>query len=632
MINQHPQGDKPIMGRQVRYLIESEHGILGAAAFNSASWRLAARDQFIGWSEPAREDNLQKVVSMSRFLIREEVKIDNLASHLLAQFAKQVPLDWQRLYGEEPLLLESFIDPAHFSGSCYRAANWIRVGQTKGRGRQDRNNEKLSTIKEVYLYPLTAGWKADLCASPRAPQQGAIQPLNFRIGLNSENGWADLEFEKTELSDQRLNSRAARIAENRFLNPGEGTTGLGRQSDIKGAYRFFESERDDLTIDNILAGHFQCTTRRMAAQEKVVLCSQDTTRLNYDGLKETTGLGAISGNQTGHQAQGLHLHSTMATTTTGLPLGLIDVQCWARLTKAEKKKRKKEIEATPDKSQSVEEKIQQKESYRWLYSYEQTDLIAQRLEGITVVNISDREGDIYELFSEAKKPHRKAHLLVRANHDRALLNEPHDNDTGARSKAEKETKENSAHIWPHLEKQSVAASIEVKLPQSQPNSKRKATLEIRYAKIKLKASTKKQANLPLWAVYVNEPNPPEGEPPVQWMLLTTIEITDAEEAMETVGWYCQRWKIEELHRVLKSGCRIEAKQLKTAEGLKRAIAIDLVVGWRILLLSKLSREHPELPGSVAFSPSEIEVLKIFSENRQSERQTKSSKKNATSPI
>jgi hypothetical protein len=619
MLEQHPQGRRPVMGRQIRYLIQSDHGVLGAAAFSAPAWRLSARDQFIGWSEPAREDNLQRVVSMSRFLIREEVSIDNLASHLLGLFAGQLPGDWLSRYGEKPLLLESFIDPGHFSGSCYRAANWLFAGQTKGRGRQDRNHENLSTRKDVYLYPLAPGWQAELCASPRAPEQGALEPLDYHTGLGGETGWAYPEFENTELGDKRLSTRVAQIAGKRFLNPGDGAvTGLGETALIKGAYRFFESEREELTIDNILAGHYQCTTRRTAAHE-VVLCSQDSTRLNYDGLKETTGLGAMSGNQTGHQAQGLHLHSTLALTTTGIPLGLIDAQCWARLTEAEKQKRQDDNDSERKCThRSVEEKIQEKESYRWMHSYEQSDAIAQRVEGLTVVNVSDREGDIYSLFAEAKKPHRKAHILVRANHNRALNDddEEEEENTSSADREQADQENLTVHLWPHLKNQPAAGTIKLNLPKTQTRPKRKATLEVRYAKITLKAPTKKQANLPLWAVYVSEPSPEEGAPPVEWMLLTTMEITSAEQAFEIVSWYCHRWKIEELHRVLKSGCRIEAKQLKTAEALKRAIAIDLVVGWRILLLSKLSREHPDLPASVAFSQGEIEVLKIFKARRE----------------
>ncbi len=618
MINQHPQGDKPIMGRQVRYLIESDHGVLGAASFSAAAWRLSARDEFIGWSEPAREDNLQRVVSMSRFLIREEVRIDNLASHLLGLFARELPEDWVRIYGEKPLLLESFIDPAQFSGSCYRAANWIFAGQTKGRGRQDRKTEYLSTKKDIYLYALASGWKSQLCASPRAPEEGALQSLDYHTGLGGgETGWANPEFENTELGDKRYSSRAAQIAEKRFLNPSDGgVSGLGEKALIKSAYRFYESPRKEITIDNILNGHFERTTRRMAAHE-VVLHSQDTTRLNYDGLQETTGLGAMSGNQTGHQAQGLHLHSTMALTTTGIPLGLSDVQCWARITKEEKEKRRQIAESIENYIPSVEEEIQEKESCRWLHSYEVSDAIAQRVEGLTVVNVSDREGDIYKLFAEANKPHRKAHLLVRANHNRALESEGASIDSDLEQNREQAERESvSIHLWPHLKNQPVAGTIELNLPKNQTRPKRKASVEVRYAKITLKAPTKKQANLPLHAVYVSEPSPEKGVSPVEWMLLTTMEVTSAEQALEIVRWYCQRWKIEELHRVIKSGCRIEDKQLKTAEALKRAIAIDLVVGWRILLLTKLSREHPDLPASVAFSPSEIEVSKILRMERE----------------
>ena len=126
---------------------------------------------------------------------------------------------------------------------------------------------------------------------------------------------------------------------------------------------------------------------------------------------------------------------------------------------------------------------------------------------------------------------------------------------------------------------------------------------------------KDKGPIPIWVVHVNEDNPPAGVEPLEWFLLTTVEIKSADDALNCVKWYCLRWRIEDWHRVLKSGCGVQKMAHKTAERLKRAIAINLVIAWRIMLMTLLGRETPELPPEVMFSDLEVEVLKAYAKKK-----------------
>lgn len=155
----HYLGYRIPFGAHLRYFVRvmtPQPIRVGALQFSSPAWRMAARESWIGWSEQARRCNLQRVVSNSRFLILPWVRIANLASSALALAARRLPDDWQARYRIRPLLLETLVDPARFAGTCYRAANWIEVGQTTGRGRQDRKHLRHGACpKTIFLYPLT---------------------------------------------------------------------------------------------------------------------------------------------------------------------------------------------------------------------------------------------------------------------------------------------------------------------------------------------------------------------------------------------------------------------------------------------------------------------------------------------
>jgi hypothetical protein len=154
----------------LRYLVDSEQGLLGALGFSAAALAASDRDRWIGWNSEQRRCNRHLVVNNSRFLIVPWVRVPHLASHLLGRVARRLPADFEARYGYRPLLLETFVEEGRFAGTCYRAANWLAVGRTTGRGRTDlrsrrqRREEKPPLpIESIWLYPLDADWRARLC-------------------------------------------------------------------------------------------------------------------------------------------------------------------------------------------------------------------------------------------------------------------------------------------------------------------------------------------------------------------------------------------------------------------------------------------------------------------------------------
>jgi GNAT superfamily N-acetyltransferase len=160
----HYLGYAPFAGAQLRYLVESSRGTLAALGFAAAAWKCAARDEHIGWDARAREARLHLVVGNARFLILPHVRVKNLASVILSRAARRLRADWPAAYGYAPLLLETFVECGRFSGASYRAANWLHVGRTKGRGKLDRHHEQALPLKDVYLYPLQRDYRRILSA------------------------------------------------------------------------------------------------------------------------------------------------------------------------------------------------------------------------------------------------------------------------------------------------------------------------------------------------------------------------------------------------------------------------------------------------------------------------------------
>jgi hypothetical protein len=172
----HYLGWRVPVGAHLRYFVYSAQGqILACLLWTSPAWKMAARDRWIGWNPDQRKRNLQFIVNNSRFLILPWVKVKGLASTILARSARQLPHDWHQHYGYTQLLLETLVDVTRFNGTCYRAANWITLGQTIGRGRMDRHRQARGTLKRIFVLPLDRRVQQRLCAtvSPNVPLTNA---------------------------------------------------------------------------------------------------------------------------------------------------------------------------------------------------------------------------------------------------------------------------------------------------------------------------------------------------------------------------------------------------------------------------------------------------------------------------
>jgi hypothetical protein len=320
MLSEHPLKDCRLVGRQLRYLLGSDHGWLGALGFGSAALYLEGRDDWMGWNPSQRSQYLERVLNLNRFLIRPMVRCANLASHALALCARQVGEDFERRYGLRPWLLESFVETPTYEGSCYKAANWIRVGQTKGRGRNGRKHAGKS-IKDVYLYALVQGLRDRVGVKP--PTVSALRPES---GLEGPS-WAEHEFGDCELGDARLTRRLVKIARDQAAQPNGSYAQAagGHRHALKGYYRLLNHESPELDPEKLLHSHRARTLRRMS-QERTALIVQDSSDLNFSTRRQCQGLGQIGTNQTGAQSRGLRLHSSLALSQNGLPLGIVKLQ------------------------------------------------------------------------------------------------------------------------------------------------------------------------------------------------------------------------------------------------------------------------------------------------------------------
>jgi len=569
----HYLGKGPLCGAQIRYLVRSSrHGWVGALALSAAMWRLKARDKYIGWTEAARRANLHRVVCHSRLLILPGVHVPNLASHVLSLCLARLREDWTVRYGYGPVLVETFVDPSRFSGTCYRAANWQWVGQTVARPTTYPNGKVADGPKDIYLYPLKRNWRQVLCAEPNVALGSTPRP-------EAPADWAEEEFGTVLLFDERLKQRLFTLAEDFFAQPGELVPQVshGSVAKAKAAYRFFKNP--NVQMQTLLRPHIESTIERLRSQP-VILAVQDTTTLNYTA-HPPEGVGPI--NTSKDKAVGLLLHDTMAFTPEGTPLGLLNVQCWARdPEEAGKRYRRKELP------------IEQKESFKWLVSYRAVAEVQKLCSETMLVSVGDREADVYELFSEALQDPRNPRLLVRAERTR-------------QRKVEQEG------LWQRMRGEPVAGSVMVRVPRRGSRPARTARLEVRFAQVVLRPP--KGSPLPpvsIWAVYAREVGySTKVKEPIDWMLLTTVKTESFKEACERLSWYSRRWGIEVYHRTVKSGCRIQDRRLDDTESLEACLAIDLVVAWRIYWLTMVGRERPETPCDQVLSKEQWRVLSVW---------------------
>jgi hypothetical protein len=585
IVREHPLGSSPLVGAQLRYLVEYDGGTVGALGFGPPAYHLACRDEWIGWPALGQMQNRNRVIGLSRFLIRHGLRVPNLASQCYSLVLGQVGQDWFERYGVQPLLVETYVDRSRFNGRSLAAANWRRLGQSKGRGRDDRLRQSAKSIKDVWVYELDPKARTLLQATR---EEVLIARSVFAPAIKVD--WAQEEMAGVDLGDQRLNDRAARILLDRWNNPLQSFyRSFGSSAAAKGAYKLVESPRCEINLSSLLAPHYEQTARRMAA-EKVVLLAQDTSALSYNSLKQTTELGPIGQEYT----RGLLLHSVQAFRMDGIPLGTAWSEVWARPQKSK---------PSPCDPKSCD----QKESARWIRAFQEGCRQGRQMPKTQILICGDRESDLYEIYDQKKAAPKNVHLLVRGQHDRYLTDQ--------------------TRLMETLEQVPVAGTMRAEVPRREGRPARTATLELRWKEVELKPpTTGLKQNWPPIKVHVvlaREVGAPEGVEAIEWLLITTWPVTSLKMAARIVRWYALRWGIECWHKVLKVVCGVERRQMKSAQTLERALAFDMIVASRVLLLTRLGKENPELPADLFYTPDELKVLDLKKKRRPNSPRVKS---------
>ncbi len=402
--------------------------------------------------------------------------------------------------------------------------------------------------------------------------------------------WAAREFATLDCGDARRQRRFVHVASDFIQHPGASIPeASGDWAGTKACYRLFDHE--DVRDGAILAAHRDAMLGRLrdCGKNDVLLVVQDTTSLNFSGRACIEDFGPI-GNVDVNKAPGLFVHGQLVVAGDGSILGLAGAEIYARTT------RRKGQAAGARNRQPIEEK----ESMRWIRGWQEAQRLWKELGGKRqVLSVGDREADIYELLaaclSERVAGGDSAGLLIRSQHDREL-----EGDEG--------------RMWQDADLP-IQARLEVELPRGKQGLKaRKAVLIVRAGRVRLAVPAHKrkyfglEESLELWAMEVREESPPEGVEGVCWRLFTTEPVTGEEDARKLVGWYALRWRIELLHRVLKSGCRVEERQVRDVEKLKAFIALDLVVATRLLALTWQGRVSPEASSGEWLARPEWEAL------------------------
>ena len=411
--------------------------------------------------------------------------------------------------------------------------------------------------------------------------------------------WAQEEVASVDLGDQRLDARAAILLSALGNRPNLSIpAACGGRAEMQAAYRFFDNEK--VTFERVLAPHVDRTLQRMSEQE-VVLLVQDSSEIELmRPRQEIVGVGELDGSR-----RGLLLHAMHAYTPDGTPLGTVSAECLNRIqgvchapTPRKERKRKQ----TP---------IEQKESMRWLSGLRQARQIAARLPQVRCICVCDSEADIYELFAEprcADQGEPSADWLIRACQDRALVVEGQDQPGHLRD---------ALLAGPVLyELELLVRGREAKTAvedraRRQTRQSRQAAVKVRAATVTLRApwrGDRKLSPVTVNVVLVREDDPPAGEEPVEWILVTTLPIDTLQQVRQVVEYYCVRWNIEILFRTLKTGCRIERRRFEHVDRILPCLMMYLIVAWRTMFVCRMGRECPDADCQTLFEPSEWKAV------------------------
>jgi hypothetical protein len=401
------------------------------------------------------------------------------------------------------------------------------------------------------------------------------------------DAWFDRELAGCSFVDERLDKRLRRLVAQIGSAMGQSIPLVCQDwANTKAAYRFFSNDR--VSEAEILRGHFQSTRDRTVAIVGPVLVLHDTTEFTYQrentdaiGITKSINSGRDkAGRLRSHTVCGILMHSSLAVTIEGLPLGLAAVKFWTR-------KKFKGTAALKKKINPTRVPIEKKESIRWLENVQQsTELLG---DAGRCVHIGDRESDIYELFCTAQEA--GTHFLIRTCVDRLAGDGDHT-------------------IADEMEEVAIKGlhRIDVRDNHGDPDE---AVLEIRYRKLRVLPPVGKQTRYPaltLTVIHAQERGTPKNRKKIDWKLITDLPVCSRADAIEKLEWYSLRWKIEVFHKILKSGCKAEESKLRTAQRLANLISVFCILSWRVFWMTMLNRSAPNAQPTLALTPTEIVVL------------------------
>lgn len=405
--------------------------------------------------------------------------------------------------------------------------------------------------------------------------------------VEPEEAWSEEELRAVDLGDERLNRRACvllhQLAERPEQSIPEACQGW---AETQAAYRFFSNEK--VTPEGVLLAHVEAVLAR-ARHNPLVLCVQDTTELDFTSRPQIEGLGPL----TYESALGLYIHPTVAFTPERLCLGVVDLWTWVRDA---------QTHGTKDRASRVSRPIEEKESFRWLEGYRRICLLQKEVgEATRLVYVADRESDLFELFAEGER--QGVAWLIRSNQPRKLAE--------------------GTRLWQAAEEAPELGQIEFDLPAAGQRSSRRVVQTLRSVRVRLAPPYRCDQvfeSVEVTALLAREETAPEGVEPIQWLLLTNLPVETLEAGREKMQWYLCRWQIEVYFRVLKSGCKVEQLQLQSRDRLESALALYLIVAWRVLYLVMLGRNCPDLPCSVVFAKEEWEAVYLVTQRKKPPRQ------------
>jgi hypothetical protein len=387
------------------------------------------------------------------------------------------------------------------------------------------------------------------------------------------------ELTAIDLGDQRRDRRAEQVLEALGDKPTVSIpAACGGWGETKAAYRLFD--HPEVTAERVLAPHSACTVERLREHPRV-LCVQDTTELDSTTKKEIAGLGPLNY----ETRRGIYLHPTLALTPERVPLGLLDLHTFTREPGS--------LGLEKDPGRALEEK----ESVRWVDGFALVNELAEQLTDTRLTYLGDRESDIYDLFVEAPCPEHGADWLVRVQHQERLLAD-------------------GRKLRPVLDAAPVLTEVTFDKPASNGRPARTVHQHIKAVRVTMKAPSRPDrtlADVTVTALLAFEPNPPAGEDPLVWVLLTNLPVETPQQAIEKLSWYLCRWQIEVYFKVLKSGCRVEQLQLETRERLEPALAFYMIIAWRVLYLTMLGRDCPEMPCNTVFADEEWKAVYLVTQ-------------------